>query len=479
MTFLTPQIAALLGLLAAGLHLVGVVAAWHAIVYTRTSQGAIAWAILLITFPYVTLPAYLVFGRGKFHGYVKARRAGDTAIDHIARALEKKLRVFHHREEDIDPDYRALERLAKMPFTSHNEAKLLVDGEATFRAIFAGIDGAKSYILVQFYIIHDDELGREFKARLEQKAREGVRIYILYDEIGTRLPKSFRRELTESGAMILPFRTSRGIRNRFQINFRNHRKIVIVDGKRAFVGGHNVGDEYVGRSPRFGHWRDTHIEATGPIVQAIQLTFVEDWHWATGTVPELNWGPQPDDDANQIALVLPSGPADTLETCGLFFVHAINAASKRIWIASPYFVPDAQVVTALQLAVLRGVDVRVMLPEKPDHRLVYLSSFSYIAEAAPVGVRFYRYQPGFLHQKVLLIDDDFAAVGTANLDNRSIRLNFEIMLLFADRVFAADVASMLENDFAHCRPVQPDDVTTHNLWFRMAVPVARLMAPIQ
>lgn len=479
MTFLTPHLVALLGVLAFCLHVVGLASAWHAIVYTRTSQGAIAWAILLIAFPYITLPAYLIFGRGKFHGYVKARRAGDTAIDHIARALEKKLRVFHHREEDIDSDYRALERLAKTPFTSHNEARLLINGAVTFEAIFRAIEAAKNYILVQFYIIHDDELGRELKSRLEQKAREGVRVYVLFDEIGTRLPRRFRREIAESGVKFFPFRTSRGIRNRLQINFRNHRKIVIVDGVRAFLGGLNVGDEYMGRSQRFGHWRDTHVEATGPIVQAIQLTFLEDWHWATGMVPDLSWGPQPDDDANQIALVLPSGPADALETCGLFFVHAINAASNRIWITSPYFVPDAQVVTALQLAVLRGVDVRVMLPEKPDHWLVYLSSFSYIAEAAPTGVKFYRYQPGFLHQKVILVDDDFAAVGTANLDNRSIRLNFEIMLLLADKRFAGDVAAMLEHDFSHCRQVQPDDVTTHSIWFRMAVPVARLMAPVQ
>lgn len=479
MTAISADVVKVLTLLAMALHALGVVAALHAIIYTRTSQGAIAWAILLITFPYVTLPAYLVLGRGKFQGYVRARRAGDTAIDHVARGLEKKLHVFRHREEDIDPNYLALERLAKMPFTSHNEAKLLVDGEATFDAIFRGIEAATEYILVQFYIIQDDSMGRELKARLERKAREGVRVYVLYDEIGTRLPKSFRRELTESGALILPFNTSRGFRNRFQINFRNHRKIVIVDGKKAFIGGLNVGDEYMGKSQRFGHWRDTHLEVTGPIVQAIQLTFLEDWHWATGSVPELHWAPQPDDDANQIALVLATGPSDALETCGLFFVHAINAAKRRVWITSPYFVPDIQIVYALQLAALRGVDVRVMLPERPDHWLVYLSSFSYIAEAWPTGVKFYRYQPGFLHQKVLLVDDDLAAVGTANLDNRSVRLNFELTVVFADRRFAGEVAAMLERDFAQCRFVEPGDLATHSFWFRLQVPVARLMAPIQ
>ena len=168
-----------------------------------------------------------------------------------------------------------------------------------------------------------------------------------------------------------------------------------------------------------------------------------------------------------------------LETCGLFFVHAINSARKRIWIASPYFVPDASLIYALQLAALRGVDVRVMLPERPDHVLVYLSAFSYIAEAEPAGVKFYRYQPGFMHHKVILVDDDLAAVGTANFDNRSIRLNFELMLVFADKSFAATVAEMLEKDFAECRQATADELAARPFWFRFAVRLARLMAPIQ
>ncbi len=160
-----------------------------------------------------------------------------------------------------------------------------------------------------------------------------------------------------------------------------------------------------------------------------------------------------------------------METCGLFFVHAINSARKRIWIASPYFVPDLSQIYALQLAALRGVDVRVMLPERPDHILVYLAGFSYIAEAEPAGVKFYRYEPGFMHQKVILVDDDLAAVGTANFDNRSIRLNFELMLILADRDFAAAVSHMLENDLAHCRQVTSDELATRGFWFRFAVRV--------
>jgi cardiolipin synthase len=367
-----------------------------------------------------------------------------------------------------------------MPFTSHNDATLLINGRAAFDKMFAGMETAHDYIIVQFYIIRDDNLGRELKALLARKAREGVRVYVLFDEIGSyNLPRAYRRELAEAGVVILPFRTSRGFRNRFQINFRNHRKIVIVDGKTAYVGGLNVGDEYLGKNKKLGPWRDTHCEVMGPVVQAIQFAFLEDWFWATGDVPQLDWTPNPAPVDNETALVLASDPSDDLETCGLFFLHLINSAKQRLWIASPYFVPDSALMFALQLAALRGVDVRIMLPERPDHVLVFLSAFSYIAEAEPAGVKFYRYQPGFMHHKVILVDDDLAAVGTANFDNRSIRLNFELMLVFADKSFAATVCEMLENDFAVCRQATAEETAARPFWFRVAVRIARLMAPIQ
>jgi cardiolipin synthase len=212
-------------------------------------------------------------------------------------------------------------------------------------------------------------------------------------------------------------------------------------------------------------------------VQAIQFAFLEDWYWATGDVPELDWTPLPAPEQNETALCLASDPSDLLESCGLFFMHAINSAQHRIWIASPYFVPDSALIYALQLAALRGVDVRIMLPNIADHILVYLAGFSYIAEAEPSGVKFYRYQVGFMHHKVLLVDDDLAAVGTANFDNRSIRLNFELMLVFADRSFAATVSEMLENDFAQCRQAVADELASRPFWFRFAVRFARLTSP--
>jgi cardiolipin synthase len=470
----------LIGLAAFFCHLAGIAAAVHAVMTARTSQGAISWALCLILFPYITLPAYAVFGRGKFQGYVKARRAGDSQIDHLARALEKKMRLFRVRDEELDAKYVALEELAEMPFTSHNDGTLLVNGREAFAAMFQGIESAREYILVQFYIIRDDKLGNEFKSLLEKKALEGVRVYLLYDEIGCYyLPRAYRRALAEAGVVIRPFRTSKGIRNRFQINFRNHRKIVLIDGHTAYVGGLNVGDEYLGKHPKFGPWRDTHVGVKGPCVQAIQFAFLEDWFWATGDVPQLEWTPHPAPKDNETALVLATDPSDLVETCGLFFMHVINSARQRIWIASPYFVPDSSLIYSLQLAGLRGVDVRIMLPERPDHLLVFLSAFSYIAETESAGVKFYRYQPGFMHHKVILVDDDLASVGTANFDNRSIRLNFEMTLVFADKSFAATVCEMLEKDFAECRLATSEEIARKPFWFHFAVRLARLMAPIQ
>ena len=446
----------------------------------RTSQGSIAWIVSLLTFPYVAVPLYWVFGRTKYHGYIDARRTENKDMQPIIDRIIPELPDFVVHLNEDHMNFRVMEELAAMPFTRYNDAELLVDGKQTFDAIFEAIESAQNYVLVQFFIIKDDELGREFQAALIKKARLGVRVHLLYDEIGCiRLPGSYLRELTDAGVHVSPFNTTKGIRNRFQLNFRNHRKVVIVDGHAAFTGGLNVGDEYMGRGKEFGPWRDTYICVRGPCVQAVQFAFIEDWYWATHEVPDVNWSPKRSHSGDKNVLVIPSGPADDLETCGLFFLHAIHSAKHRVWIASPYFVPDPKVVAALQIAALRGVDVRILLPERADHVLVWLSSFSYYNETKPYGVQLFRYQPGFLHEKVMLVDDDVSAVGTANLDNRSFRLNFEITLMVVDEEFGARVKAMLEQDFDNARLVEQGELDAQSVWFKFGVGVARLMAPIQ
>lgn len=461
------------------IEILGILAAVHAVMNARTSQGAIAWAIALVTLPFITLVLYAVFGRNKFHGDVnlRSRREADThyIVDTLQREAREKSLIRAPRSEAG----KALVELADMPIIGFNHSRLLIDGQETFKNLFEDIAAARHYILVQFYIVKNDVLGGKLKTALIQKVREGVQVFFLYDEIGSyKLPASYLRDLQQAGVSVSAFHSTRGKTNHFQLNFRNHRKVVVIDGCCAYVGGHNVGDEYVSRHSRFGRWRDTHVRIQGPVVQSIQFCFLEDWHWATQQIPDLEWELKPEPAGNEDALLIASGPADPLETCGLMFTQIIHMAEERIWIASPYFVPDLQVLGALKLAALRGVDVRILLPAKPDHRTVYLASFSYYPNTLPVGIKLYRYTAGFLHQKVFLVDHQCAAVGTANLDNRSFRLNFEMTLLNFDAIFIKAVEDMLMADFDHSRPVKLEAYTRRHFLFKLAVRSARLFAPI-
>ncbi|APX93112.1 cardiolipin synthase [Halomonas sp. 1513] len=459
-------------------HLLGILSAVLALMSSRTSQGAIAWIISLITFPYAALPAYWIFGRPRFYGYVSARGERDTVLR----------RVLARYREQIEPyladagfgEIRAVEQLAMMPLTSGNRAELLIDGEATFDSLFAGIDAAEEYLLVQFFIVRNDALGLQFKAHLERAAERGVRVYFLYDEIGSRkLGEGYLNDLFDAGVAVSAFNSSRGVRHRFQLNFRNHRKVLVVDGREGWLGGFNVGVEYLGQHRRHGPWRDTHLKLTGPSVLGLQEAFWEDWHWATGEVLSLSWLPLSTCDDCQNVVIVPSGPADRQETASLLVQQAIHSAKERLWVTSPYFVPDQGVQDALRLAAMRGVDVRVMIPERPDHLLVFLSAFSFLPDMLRAGVKVYRYQPGFLHQKVMLIDDHSATVGTINLDNRSFRLNFEITAYVPDRRFAAEVRLMLEKDFADCRRISYDELRDRPLWRKLLSRAAYLLSPIQ
>ncbi len=463
-------------------HIAGALTSIRAIMEVRTAQGAIAWAISLNTFPYLAVPAYWVFGRSRFEGYLVSRRLADEPARRLSRESIETLRLRGLLVPREGGEVLWVERLAKLPATRGNDAELLVDGDATFASILSGIARATSYVLVEFYILRDDSIGRDLKAALMERARAGIRVHLLYDEVGSNgLPASYVSELTGTGAQVLPFNSTQGPSNRFQINFRNHRKIVIVDGREAWVGGLNVGDEYRSLDPRFGCWRDTHARFAGPVVQGVQVAFYEDWTWsARQGLSGLNWNPEPaPGGASKSVLCLPTGPADTFESCTLFFVQAIHLAKKRLWIASPYFVPDEQFITALQLAALRGVEVRILIPDHTDNSLVQFSGWSYLEELEKAGIKTFRYTKGFLHQKVVVIDDEYCTIGTANFDNRSFRLNFEITMAVADREFTAQVARMLETDFAHSRAVGAQELSSRSFWFRFAVRASRLTAPIQ
>ena len=467
-----------LGVLAT--HAIGALHVLHALLHARTSQGTIAWIVSLIAFPYLAIPFYWFLGRHRFHGYIEARRTENAGFNRQMAALQRGLSRFEVMPEGPHAGFlEACRRLADLPLTRGNRVELLVNGESTFRSMFDAIDSARHYLLVLFFIVKGDRLGNRFKDALIAKARAGVRVHFLYDQIGShKIPRRFLRELAAAGIEIDTFGANRLWWSRFQINFRNHRKIVIADGRIALVGGLNIGDEYLDGHPKLGPWRDTHLRLAGPCVDVVQLAFLEDWYWATGRVPELSWSSDPEIDDQQV-LVLATGPADPFDGWQLAVVNAASDARERLWIASPYFVPDEAVVGALQAAALRGVDVRILLPNRPDHLLVWLSSFSYYEDTIPHGVRLFRFREGFMHQKVVLLDSEVAIVGTANLDNRSFHLNFEISVVLPDHRAAADVARMLEHDFARSRQVSLDEYVKRGLPFRVSCRLARLLAPIQ
>ena len=457
------------------LHAAGVVAAIHALMHTRTPQGAVAWVFGLVLLPYFTLLPYLFLGSKRFSGYAELHHSRLARLRQLDDPVQLALSAEYPPHIGAQR-YQAISKMLGVPFLSGHRLRLLINGAASFEAMFAAIAGAEHYVLVQFFIIHDDALGRRLQAALLERAAAGVSVHVLYDGVGSHdLPATYGEILRAGGVHIHRFATRRW-RNRFQLNFRNHRKVVVVDGWRGFVGGLNVGEEYLGHKPPLAPWRDTHMELQGPAVADLQLAFDENWQWITGQpltllAPRASGG-------EATSMVAATGPADAQETCSLFFVQAIHAARHRLWLTTPYLVPDSAVNAALQLAIFRGVDVRILIPAIPDHRTVFLASTLYAHESVRAGIRVFRYQPGFTHQKVLLIDDDTAAVGSMNLDNRSLRLNFEITALNIDTAFAAEVEQMLVADFEQAVEIDVSDYDQLHYLYKVLIHVARLLSPV-
>jgi cardiolipin synthase len=453
------------------IYLIGLLASIDAIWNGRTSQGTLAWVIALTFIPFISLPLYLFFGSRKFHGYKKSRKAGLKARQQLNQQQGFTQQEYLCKSESslITP----LEKLARCPQTECNQVKLLINGEETFTHIFHSIETAQHTILVQFYIVTDDQLGQSLRHALIKKAQQGITVYFLYDEIGSsRLKRIFLKPLTDAGIHCTGFNNFK-IYRRWQLNFRNHRKLIIIDGKTCFIGGHNIGDEYLGGNENVGQWRDTHLQIDGPASLAAQLSFVEDWHWAKDEIPTLNWQTYVSDHASKV-LIIPGGPADTLETISLSFVQLILQAQQRLWIATPYFIPDLKVMGALQLAALKGIDIKIILPEKNDNPIIALAMKSYIGELSQLGISFYQYKLGFMHQKVMLIDQATSYIGSANLDNRSLRINFELNALIECEQLASQVEQMLIDDISHSRPY-PEQ---RHFLQKLLSKAARLLSPI-
>lgn len=464
------------------LEIIGILLAMRAILIARTPQSAIAWAVALVVLPILAIPLFLVFGESRFAGYTLAGKSQSPPLDHAFRSIVRHLDGYRARfTGHFAEASRMADNLSRIPPTSGNSLELLVDGDATFSSIFESIDSARESIWLQFFIIHDDQLGRDLATRLAAAARRGIECRVLYDQVGSKnLPASWAEGLRKEGVRVESFITNRQFGRRFQINFRNHRKLVIVDARTAFVGGLNVGDEYMGRSPRFGPWRDTHMRIRGPAVAGFQLSFLEDWNYIKNEVIPFRL-PPPDHSAEGTAIVFPvaSGPAETWSICPAVILSIINSATRRLWIASPYFVPSSPLLFAICHAAIRGVDVRLILPRMADHRLPWLTSFTHYPRLREAGVRLWRYHPGFMHQKVLLADDNTSLVGSINMDYRSFMLNFELSAAIQDRDFAAQLETMFLADFDRSDPEDLRKFEDGSLLFRLKCRAAALMSPEQ
>lgn len=467
----------LLYLGATAIYLAALYSAARAILYTRTAQGSVSWTMGLLLMPFLVLPLYWVFGHTKFQGYVSRRqlrmaKAGDL--------LDAHQELQAHLEEPPDQHaglHTLARRLGAGGFTGGNRVRLLIDGEEAYEAMLAAIAGATRFILIQFYIFRCDQIGTRFQQALIERAGAGVNVCFLYDEVGSRLPRGFLDAMKQTGICCHPFDPGRkGLR--FQINFRNHRKIVVVDGTEAFIGGLNVGDDYLGRHAKVGPWRDTHLGIQGPGVAQAQAAFCKDWYWATDELPAVPFDIRPAEHGDTRLLVWHTGPADPQPECLLYWLELLNNARERIWIATPYFVPPEPILHALRLALVRGVEVRLMVPGWNDHRLIHLASQVHLADLAGCGAEIHRWSKGFLHQKAALIDHDMSVIGSANLDNRSIFINFEISALMADARVAGDVEAMFRADWERSERVGLDEFRNAGYWRRLLCRSANLLSPM-
>jgi len=461
-------------------YLLGWVLALDAIWQGRTAQSSIAWSLSLILLPMIGMPLYLLFGTRKFHGYRQARRQGDAHLNTLGQTIRHHLQPFARAADNTT---LPLYNFFRLPMTRSNRCQLLIDGEHTFAAMHRAIEQAQHSVCVQFYIVQDDASGQAMADLLIRRANDGLRIYFLYDEIGShQLSRRYLNKLRDGGVRVSRF-NSWQFRHRLQLNFRNHRKLLVVDGQQAFVGGINLGDEYLANGPA-GRWRDTHVAISGPAALPFQLSFCEDWNWATQYMPQLQWLPTPataqtpEADKSQVTdcdvMCINSGPADQQESASLSLTHLLHQAQHRIWLATPYFVPDIPTLAALRLAAARGLDVRILVPRTTDKWFVQHAMQSYIDELSRAGIRFYHYLPGFMHQKVMLIDKNLSSIGSANIDNRSLRINFEANALIRSSDFAKQVETMLQADFGNAAVVVPESRFSKRLLNK----IIRLSAPV-
>ncbi len=459
----------------------------HALANVRTSQATVAWTVGLISLPIVALPLYWVLARNKFHGYREViREVESRQRDSVSNILTQLRTESYTRSTSQNSVIEQVADVMDTPLSDTADYDLLIDGKEFFECLFAEIAKATEYVYLEFFIFRDDEIGNQLAQCLIERAQAGVIVRMLYDEVGCiRLSNSYLKRLAQAGVEVHPFNTRQGWFNRFQINFRNHRKLVVIDGTTAIIGGLNIGTEYLGSADESSRWRDTGIKVTGPVTHKVQAVFAGDYFWAAReNLPEANWTitqnptaePKPNSPQKRNSICCATGPADHRPRASMMYCSLANSAKSRLWISTPYLVPDEASIVALHMAKARGVDVRLLIPDRADHLLVYLAGFHYENEFTEASIPVYRYHAGFMHQKCILVDDQLAMIGSTNLDNRSLHLNFEIMMGISDPELISQVEAMLDEDFALASQCSAKKL---RWWYeRLGTAVARLTSPI-
>lgn len=453
------------------------VALTFAMLRRRGASGTLAWTFAILAFPIVGPIAYFLLANPYI---LRPRRRKRRA----ARDVRAQYPPSLHPEatSQVSDAHRSILHAAwsasGLPPSGGNRVEVLTDNRDAFARKEEAILAAQHTIWAEYYMVHGDGTGRRFLELLAQRAREGVDVRLLFDAVGSSdIDRNGVDELVKAGGRAAAFLPVNPLRRRWAVHLRNHRKILVTDARIGFVGGMNVGDEYSGRRGRRGRpWRDTHLRVQGPAARDLALVFDEDWCFMTGEVLTLPPPVAPVGDAT--VAILPSGPDQDDNAAGLAWFTCIGLALHRCWIATPYFAPDDGILRGLTAAARRGVDVRLLVPERNDLVLMGLANRSFYRFLVEAGVRVYEYRPTMLHAKTVVVDGALAMVGSANVDMRSFRLNFEAGALVADRGFAEEMERRFLEDLTASREVTPRWIAERKPWEAAAQGAAQLLSPL-
>ena len=449
----------------------------------RHPTQTLTWLVVLAGFPILGFIFYLLFGRN----YRKERMFRkkyfldkQTFLQYEAQdpVSEEKLNRASHSYQKL---FYLAQRLGNSPISFGTDTKVLTNGEETFAYILQELKKAVHHIHLEYYIVRDDEIGQKIKSVLIQKAREGVKIRFLYDAVGSwRLSKEYIDELKVAGIEMVLFGPVRLPFLNSKFNFRNHRKIIVIDGSTGFVGGLNIGDEYLGRNENYGFWRDTHLMLKGEAVRSLQLIFLQDWYYMTNSscLTAEYLSPVLKENRYGGVQLIAGGPDNEYSAIKNIFFSMITSAKDSVWIASPYFIPDADIFSALKIASLSGIDVKLLVPKKPDKKIVFHASRSYFPELLEAGVRIYEYEKGFMHSKIIIVDHVLASIGTSNMDMRSFHLNFEVNAFLYRSKSTVDLVKEYENDLLNSREIDAEIFSRRPLGYRLLESTSRLLSPL-